>query len=376
MTMTLEKQAYANGQVLYMALELSHKSWKVGLSDGARRRRVNVAARDTLGLLKQINMAKAKWGLVGDCRVLSCYEAGRDGFWLHRYLLSRGIENVVVDSSSIEVNRRRRRAKTDRLDVASLLRQLMRYAGGEMGVWSVVRVPSEEAEDDQRLWRERERLIKEQGSHTSRIKSLLVTRGIVLELKGDFEQVLEGVRLWDGSALGADLKGELKREWRRREQVRDQLRVLEAEQRRRVEEALDGPEHLVRQLMLLKSLGWQTSWVLVKEVFGWRRFSNRRQLGACVGLSPSPYRSGDRDREQGISKAGNRRVRRVLIELAWLWVRYQPDSELTKWFNRRFAHQGKRSRRIGIVALARKLVIALWRYIETGAIPAGAVLKA
>lgn len=375
MTMTLDKQSYVSGPVLYMALELSNKSWKVGLSDGSRNRRVSVDAGDTAGLLKQVGSAKEKFGLSANCRLLSCYEAGRDGFWLHRYLLSEGIENVVVDSSSIEVNRRRRRAKTDRLDVDALLRQLIRYVGGEQGVWSVVRVPSREAEDGQRLSRERDRLIEEQGAHTNRIKGLLVTQGIRLKVQGDFERVLEQVRLWDGTGLSSDLKAELLREWRRREEVREQIKDLEAEQRARVEAAVAGPELLVRQLMLLKSVGWQTAWPLVMEVFGWRQFDNRRQLGSCVGLSPSPYRSGDSERDQGISKAGNRRVRRVLIEWAWLWLRYQPDSELTRWFNRRWAHQGKRARRVGIVALARKLVIALWRYLQSGVIPAGAVLK-
>lgn len=375
MTVTLKERAYEKGCMLYMALELGNRSWKVGLSDGRRSRRVTVLSGDREGLIEQVVVAKKKFGLCADCRVLSCYEAGRDGFWLHRYLLAQGIENEVVDSSSIEVNRRRRRAKTDRLDVESLLRQLKRYAEGEQGVWSVVWVPSRSDEDGQRLWRERDRLIKEQGSHTSRIKSLLVTQGIRLEVKGDFERALERVRLWDGTGLSSDLKAELMREWRRREQVKKQIEELEEVQRARVAAAVEGPEVLVRQLMVLKSVGWQTSWSLVMELFGWRRFANRRQLGACVGLSPSPYRSGDGDRDQGISKAGNRRVRRVLIELAWMWIRYQPTSALTRWFNDRFAYQGKRSRRIGIVAVARKLVIALWRYLQTGVIPAGAMLK-
>lgn len=375
MTVTLQAKAYGNEAVVYMALELSNKTWKVGFGDGNRRRQVSVTAGDTAALLVQLARARERFGLASDCRVVSCYEAGRDGFWLHRFLHSQGIENVVVDSSSIEVNRRRRRSKTDRLDVEALLGQLVRYSGGEARVWSVVRVPSPADEARQRLWRERERLIKERGAHTNRIKSLLVTQGLRLEVRGDFPQALATARCWDGAPLAADLQAELLREWQRREQVQAQIAHLEAEQRARVAAAVDGPELLIRQLMLLRSIGWQSAWSLVMELFGWRRFGNRRELGACVGLTPTPYHSGESAREQGISKAGNRRVRAVLIELAWLWLRHQPQSELAQWFERRWASQGKRARRIGIVALARKLVIALWRYLETGAIPNGALLK-
>lgn len=376
MTATLREECYEKAQVLYMALELSNKSWKVCFSDGRRRRRVSVDAGDLPGLSEQVVRARAKLGLEEGCRVVSCYEAGRDGFWLHRCLVAWGVENQVVDASSIEVNRRRRRAKTDRLDVEALVRQLIRYTGGERGVWSVVRVPSRADEDRQRLYRERERLIKERGAHTSRIKSLLVTQGLRLAVGGDFERALEQARLWDGSQLSVDLRAELIRQWRRRVQVHEQIAVLEAEQRARVAAGDDRSAVLIRQLMELKSVGWQSSWVLVMELFGWRVFSNRRQLAGCTGLSPSPYNSGDSERDQGISKAGNRRARRVLIELSWLWLRYQPDSEITQWFNRRWATQGKRARRVGIVAVARRLVIALWRYLETGEIPAGAVLQA
>jgi len=376
MTVALQKQAYVGESVLYMALELSNRSWKVCFGNGWRGRRVSVEAGDVDKLREQVENAKKKLGFPPGCPVKSCYEAGRDGFWLHRYLLGQGIENVVVDSSSIEVNRRRRRAKTDRLDVEALLRLLIRYSGGEERVWSVVRVPSRADEARQRLYRERDRLVKERGAHTSRIKSLLVTQGLRLELRGDFEGALARVRLWDDSELSTDLKAELIREWRRREQVQEQISALEAEQRARIEAAVEGPELLVRQLMELKSVGWQSAWSLVMEIFGWRQFANRRELAGCLGLSPSPYNSGDSERDQGISKAGNRRARKVAIELSWLWIRYQPDSELTQWFNRRWAGQGKRARRVGIVAVARRLVILLWRYLESGVVPAGVILQA
>ena len=376
MTVTLREQAYEKEAVLYMALELSKRSWKVGFSDGSRRRQVTVKGGDREDLMRQVKRAKEKFGLESDCRVVSCYEAGRDGFWLHRYLQAQGIDNVVVDAASMEVSRRRRRAKTDRLDMEMLLRGLIRYTAGEARVWSVVRVPSVEHEDGQRLYRERARLIKECVGHTNRIKSLLVTQGIELEkVRKDFDRVLEGMRRWDGTALGADLKQDLLREWRRWGLVHEQIEELEAVQRARVAQAVAGPELLVDQLIALKSVGWQTGWVLVMEIFAWRQFNNRRQVTGCVGLAPTPYRSGDSEREQGISKAGNRRVRKALIELAWLWIYYQPDSELTQWFQRRWGCQGARARRVGIVALARRLLIALWRYLETGEIPAGAVLQ-
>jgi len=360
-----------------MALELSNKRWKILIGDGLHHRHKTVDAGDIAGLLEQITLFRSKWGMSDAAPVYSCYEAGRDGFWLHRCLLSYGIENVVVDSSSIKVDQRARRMKTDRLDVKSLHGQLIRYVRGDDDVWRVVRVPAAADEDRRRLYRERERLIKEQGQHTNRIKSLLVLHGIRMELGQDFEKRLETLCQWDGTPLPPELRDELRREWHRRVQVQAQLKALHELQKTRIAAAVcgEGPEGLIKQLMILKSVGWQSAWSLVMELFGWRRFHNRRELAACTGLNPSPYNSGDSEREQGISKAGNRRVRRILIELAWLWLRYQPDSALTRWFNERWAGQGKRGRRVGIVAIARRLVIALWKYLETGEVPAGAVLK-
>jgi len=377
MSATLQATCYENTAALYMALELSNKSWKILIGNGLQQRQKTVDAGDIAGLLEQITRFRGKWGMSDDAPVYSCYEAGRDGFWIHRCLLSYGIENVVVDSSSIKVDQRARRMKTDRLDVKSLHGQLMRYVRGDDDVWRVVRVPAAADEDRRRLYRERERLIKEQGQHTNRIKSLLVLHGIRMELSPDFETRLDALCQWDGTPLPTELRDELRREWHRRAQVQAQLKELHELQKTRIAAAVcgEGPEGLIKQLMILKSVGWQSAWSLVMELFGWRRFHNRRELAACTGLNPSPYNSGDSEREQGISKAGNRRVRRILIELAWLWLRYQPDSALTRWFNQRWAGQGKRGRRVGIVAIARRLVIALWRYLQTGEVPAGAILK-
>ena len=377
MTAVLEMKDNANHTTLYMALELSNKKWKLGFSNGEKNRQVTIAAGDWVDLHTQMDLAKQKLRLAADCRIVSCYEAGRDGFWIHRGLEAEGIENHVVDSASLEVNRRSRRAKTDRIDVQGLLRLLQRYWQGDRKAMSVVRVPTLEQEDERRLHRERGRLLKERGAHSARIKSLLVAQGIRLEIRSDFLQRLETARGGStGYALGVDLKEELRREYERYRLVDQQVRTLEAEQKLRVREACEsGSLKQIYQLLQLKGVGWQSSWVLVMEFFGWRDFRNQGQVGACAGLTPTPYASGETEREQGISKAGNRRVRSLMIELSWLWLRYQPNSSLTRWFERRFAGGGKRMRRIGIVAMARRLLIALWRYLNDGVVPEGAILK-
>ncbi|MGH6855721.1 MAG: transposase, partial [Aestuariivirga sp.] len=221
----------------------------------------------------------------------------------------------------IEVNRRQRRAKTDKVDVKGLLRLLQRYVGGERGMLSVVRVPSVEEEDDRRLHRERERLVKERGSHSARIQSLLVAHGIRLPIDSELVERLETTTGGMGYALGADLKAEIAREYERYRLVNEQIRGLEKAQRERAQAGSSAAMEQVNKLIELKAVGWQSSWILVMELFAWRVFANQRQLGACAGLTPTPYSSGDSEREQGISKAGNRRVRRLMIELSWLWLR-------------------------------------------------------
>jgi transposase len=365
-----------NGRELHMAMELSNSKWKLGFGDGGVRvREKNVPARDLDALQEAISRAKKKFKLAEDARVLSCYEAGRDGFWLHRYLESVGIENLVVDSSSIEVSRRKRKKKTDRLDVKKLLRMLIRHHGGEKDVWSIVRVPSVRDEDERRLHRERGRLKQESTAHINRIRSLLVTHGIQLCNLRNLLERLEEIRLWDGSPLPGELRRELEREWGRLEQVWEQLSEVEGEQKRRVKEKATPKTEQVEQLMWLRSINVVTAWPLVMEFFGWREFANGRQVGSLSGLTGTPFGSGDDDREQGISKAGNRRIRTLMIELAWRWLYFQPNSKLTLWYNQRFAHGSKRMRKVGIVALARRLLVDLWRYLESGVVPEGAELK-
>ena len=356
---------------LYVAFELGDRSWKLSLGDGVRApSRCTVAAGDTAAVMTAIARAKVRCHLPADAAVRSCYEAGRDGFWLHRWLTAQGIVNLVVDSASIEVNRRRRRAKTDRLDSDKLLSMLMRYYGGERRVWAVARIPTPEQEDERRLHRELADLRKERTAHSNRIRSLLVLHNLRVEHIGG----RAWTRWWAQNAaqLPPGVRTEIEREFERLSLVAKQIKTLEAQQRREVR---SGAQPAIAQLSRLAAIGIGSAWTLVKELFGWRQFHNRRELAGCLGLAPTPYASGTSNVEQGISKAGNRRARWLMVELAWSWLRFQPASQLSQWFNQRFAAASKRMRRVGIVALARRLAIALWRYLEFGEIPPGATLK-
>lgn len=365
---------------LYVALELGWSEWKLAFTTevGQKPRLRPIPARDLKALGEEIRRGKERFGLSESARVVSCYEAGRDGFWLHRHLVSVGVENRVVDSSSIEVNRRARRAKTDQLDAMKLVLLLVRYETGERKVWSVVRVPSVAEEDGRQLGRELESLKKERTSHCNRMRGLLASQGVKLGLgRGGILRGLEAVRLWDGSALPADLRARLEREKERLELLESQIQALEQQRRERVAAPAGRALEQVHQLLLLRAIGMNSAWLFVMEFFAWRQFRNRRQVGGLSGLSPTPYSSGDKlQHEQGIDKAGNVRVRTMAIEIAWGWLRWQPQSELSRWYRERFGKGNSRSRRVGIVALARKLLVALWRYLETGVIPAGAELKA
>jgi transposase len=314
---------------------------------------------------------------VGGVQVVSCYEAGRDGFWLDRFLRAHGIENRIVDSASIEVRRRARRVKTDRLDAQKLLTMLHREALGEENLWSVVHVPAVADEDARSLQREYRTLVKERSRSSNRIKGLLASQGIVApRIDGHFLRWLAAARLWDGSAIPCGMRARVEREFARWCFTRDQVLVLEKERRDRTKDETDRSLEKVRALFALKGIGLGAAWTWGLEFFTWRDFRNGKEVGALSGLAPTPYQSGDSSHELGISRAGNRWVRGLAIEIAWGWLRHQPDSALTRWYNERFARGGPRARKVGIVALARKLLVALWRYVETGALPEGAVLKA
>jgi transposase len=368
----------ALADTLCIAFELGEGTWKLSFTSGFGEEvfRRGVPSRDRDGVLRAIEQAKQRLGLTPGCRVVSCYEAGRDGFWLHRLLEAHGVENLVVDSSSIEVSRRGRRAKTDRLDGESLLDLLLRHlAGSRKKVWSVVRVPTVEQEDRRHLHRELASAKRDRTRVTNRMKGLLANQGLMLDLKQDVLRQLAALRQWDGSPLPAGLRARLAREWERVAFYTELIERLEAERRELFRHSPDLAVKKARQMNLLRGIGMNSAWLYAMELFGWRELRNRREVGAIVGLAPTPHESGQQERERGMSKAGNRHVRAMAIEIAWGWLRFQPNSELSKWYQRRFGSGSKRVRKIGIVALARKLLIEIWRFLETGVLPAGAELK-
>lgn len=375
-TMTRTEEDSELVPVVYLAFELAEKNWKLafttGLGQKARQR--SVAAGDLEAVEREIARAKRRFGLAEQTRVVSCYEAGMEGFWLHRVLEQHGIENVVVDSSSIDVKRGRRTAKSDRLDGAALVMKLVRFVEGDRRVWSVVRVPPPEAEDLRHNDRELTRLSDERTAASNGIRGSLKTQGIRLQRLRDLPGQLSTLRGADGAELGPELKARLLRLWERLQLIEKQI----VEVKRRRSELMEQNTEVARkarQLLVLRGVGPNTSWELATEIFGWRTFQNRRQVGALVGLVGVPYQSGETHREQGISKAGRTRLRASLIELAWLWLRYQPQSELARWFERKYGGGSKRLRRIGIVGVARRLLIDLWRFCQSGVIPEGVVLK-
>jgi len=374
---TRNAQDTTSAGTLFVSFELSDKNWKLGFTTGhgQKPRERTVTARDQKRVLDEIAQAKRRFGLPETAPVVSCYEAGREGFWLHRFLEAHGMTNHVVDSSAIEVSRRQRRAKSDGLDVRKLLSMLIRYHEGERQVWQVVNVPSVEAEDQRHLHRDLETLKRERASTTARIKGLLSSQGIQVTSLTKLPEQLDALRLWDGSPIPPGLRQRMLRVYAQYTFLSEQIAAVEAERRTQLQASTDARIEKVRQLMQLKGIGINGAWLLVMEFFGWRAFKNRREVGGLAGFTPTPYQSGESAREQGISKSGNRHVRWMTTELAWGWLRYQPESALSVWFRERFGSGGKRLRRIGIVAVARKLLIALWRFLETGVLPEGAVLK-
>lgn len=362
-----------HNDTLYMSIELSDKSWKLCFSDRQRKRIRKLPAGDMDGLLKEIALAKKRLRLAEDATVFSCYEAGRDGFWLHRFLAKNGIDNLILDPASIEVSRQKRRRKTDRLDAQKLVLVLIRrLVENDRTAASVVKVPSESEEDERRLHRERGRLKKERTAHINRMKSLLVLHGVRPKnvLGCDFSLL----RDWEGKPLSPGLLQELEREQIRAVHIQKQIAEVEKERDKRLYEPQTESDRKAWLLYQLSGIGAVSAWQLSKEFFGWRRFQNRRQVGSLAGLTGTPYDSGGSTRDQGISKAGNARIRTLMIQLAWFWLRHQPRSDLTRWYKKRFGSGNGRMRRIGITALARKLLVALWKYVEKGEIPKGALL--
>jgi transposase len=366
-----------NGLALYIAFELSRKKWKLGISDGRSRsvRIVTIAAQDWKAFEREVEKARRHYGLEETTPLRTCYEIGREGFWIHRALIQQDIDNVVVDAASIEVNRRRKRAKTDRMDAEKLVRQLIRYWDGDQRVWSVVRVPDAEAEDARQVHRDMEVLKRERTRHRLRIQSLLFTQGIDIAVNAKFLERLDQLRCWDETPLPERMKARLRREYQRLQIVNADLLSLRKQQENQLKSEKTPAMNKVTRLEQLRGIGRTSSWVFVMELFGWRHFDNRRQLASAIGITPTPYQSGDSEREQGISRSGNRRIRSLAVEIAWSWLRFQPTSRLSRWYQQRFGAGGPRLRKIGIVAMARRLVIDLWRYLEQGIMPEGARLK-
>ena len=373
--------ARANDTTLFASLELSKSKWVVTInSPGSEKFSKHlVEGGDGAGLIDLLSRsrAKAEQRCGVQVKAIVIQEAGLDGFWIHRLLLAHGIESHVVDAASIAVDRRHRRAKTDAIDGEMLLRALMAWARGERRVCSMVRAPSLEEEDRRRLTRERGTLLKERIQHTNRIKGLLNGQGVrdYNPLRRDCFERLEAFRTGDGRELPPMLKAEIRRELDRIAVVTTQLATVERARDALIRTDAEERNNPAALLLKLKGLGPEFASLLWLESL-FRNFGNRRQVAAYGGLAPSPWQSGGVERDQGISKSGNRRLRKTMIELAWFWLRHQPDSALSRWFHARVGAAKGRVRRIAIVALARKLLVALWRYVTQGVVPEGAVFKA
>ncbi|WP_373486554.1 IS110 family transposase [Blastomonas sp.] len=366
---------------ILVALELSNSLWLVGTRmPGAQKSHMHrVTAGDTAALLALVEALRSRqMAISGNPSPMACcFEAGRDGFWLHRFLTAKSIPTYVVEPSSILVNRRAKRAKTDRLDAEGLLRVLAAYLAGDSEVCSMVRVPTPEEEDGKRAHRERECLVQDRTRLENRILALLATQGIRARPSlRNWERDLAALKTGDGRPLPPRLAAEINRLRRRLGLILDLIREVDAE---RAEIIATSPDDAVTSkvtaLRSIYGVGDNFAAVLAREVF-YRPFSNRKQLASYVGLAPMPHQSGDMDRDRRIGRAGNARARKTMVQLAWLWLRYQPESELSAWFRQRVGQLQGRTRRIAIVAMARKLLIALWRFTETGEIPAGSTLRA
>ncbi len=394
-------------QTLYVAFELSAAQWKLAFSNGEKMRLVNIDARDLKQLRTAVKQAQQKLGVPKEAPVHSCYEAGRDGFWLHRWLEGEGIDNRVVDPSAIQVTRRAKHAKTDRIDAQKLVAMLIREVGGEPRVWRTCRVPTVAEEDDRQPQRELLALQEERTRVSNQIRALLMRFGIRIESGKSLPREPEGLKQRNGEPLPPRTQEQLRRSREHFDLLTRQIKQVEDERVNRLREVLRSvaPEEprlgqgraqaaapvrklppaeareqrvarQVLKLMSLKGIGLTSAMVFVTEFFGWRQFQNRQEVGAAAGLDGTPFNSGESEREQGISKAGNRRIRSMAVEIAWDWLRYQPNSALSRWyFDRVVVERRKHVKKKNIAAVARRMLIALWRYLEKGIVPEGAELK-
>lgn len=367
-------QQHCIEKALHVSLELSSKEWKLafGVSSQLPIQRRCIPSGDIVKFHQLIDQMKRHYGLGVDSPVRTCYEAGRDGFWIHRALTAEGLHNLIVDAASIQVDRRAKRAKTDRLDAAALVRLLMRHWQGEQEVWRMVQVITPEQEAGRHQHREDIGLAQERTALLNEMRGLLAAVGGKLPSLRHLGERLPLVKQWNGQPLSEDLQVRLKRLHARLVLVEQQRQEVRTQRERRLKQS-DTPENeTARRLLALKGIGPRGSSLLAYEGISYRQFKNRREIAGFVGITPTPYQSGDSRREQGISKAGNRWMRWMMVELAWCWLQYQPQSELSRWYRERFSGSA-RQKKVGIVALARKLLIALWRWVTTGELPAGAV---
>lgn len=375
MTAMIRSEVSVNEPVLYVAFELGKKTWKLAMTTGLAvppwvR---TVEAGDLAAVDEVLQRARARLGVAAAAPVISCYEAGRDGFWIHRALTARGVANRVVDSSSIEVNRRKRRAKSDRLDAVKLVRLLVRVCAGDREAWAEVRVPSAATEAARHRSRERTALTVEQTRLRNQIGSWLATAGARVSGRVRAQaRWWTSARDWAGEPLPAEVQARIARATARLTVVAEQIATIETTQTQGMRAA--APDSAATRLRQVKGLGVTSVSVLLDEGLVWREFNNRREIGGLLGFAPVKYESGAVSRDQGISRAGNDRLQSTMVQLAWGWVQWQPQSELTQWYLARFGI-GKRTRKVGIVALARKLLIALWRYATAGIVPAGVILR-
>lgn len=376
--MSTTHQQESTAAALYVGLELSAKEWLLTMSHSAegKRYRARVRPGDREAVTTALTQTKARCGVAAAAPVRSCYEAGRDGFWPARWLTTLGVENVVVDSSSIEVPRRARRAKTDRLDGEKLLRMLLRYWGGERDVWSVVRVPTPAAEDARHASRSLTTLQAERTRYRNRIHSLLALHGVAKRrLDARFPERVAAARDWAGAPLGPELQARMLEQWRLLRAVETERVARRRAERARVRATRTAPVTIAQRLAQVRGVAARAATILSDELFT-RALHNQREVGALSGLVSAPYQSGERRLDQGLSRSGIPAVRRIAVQLAWAWLRYQPTSVLSLWYQHRFGRGGPGMRKVGIVALARRVLIALWRYVTTGVMPEGAVVKA
>lgn len=374
---TLELNNTAKPTVLYIGIELSASKWELSFRTSFTQcRNKAIDAWNIEGLKVLIAEMKRRFDLEDNAEVKSCYEAGQDGFSVHRQLEQINIKNVVVDSASIEINRRKRRLKTDRIDGEKLSNMLLRYNTGDNKLWRVARIPTELEEDLRRTHRELERLKKEATGHKNRIRMLLKTQGVKIKNAGHkgWMEELKKLKTWNNKPIPEHLFCELKRESERLFFVQNQIKEVDAYQTEKLKTSDLPAMQKINHLQQLKGIGYKSAWILVMEWFNWRKFNNVKEVGAAAGLVGVRRASGEMSQDQGISKIGNPQIRSLMVELAWGWLRYQPDHPLSKWFRERFG-QGARVRRIGIVALARKLLILLWKFIEKGELAKETKLK-